>query len=188
MLEPIQIELEGETFQLTPMDPFKAQKADAKIMKVLAPLVGGLLAAAGGQKDVSAAEEGSEEPDFNVSGEVLSSALSQALGELDNTDALFSELFATVVWLPSDTLAAGANGKHLAQLSLDSKANISKAFAFIGAGPQFFYRLAFEVAKYNKFTPFVLLGGGEATPGMSGLKGLLGTKGLALGRLAGSMT
>jgi hypothetical protein len=185
MLEPKTIEMEGETFQLTPMDPFKAQKADAKIMKVLAPLVGGLLAATGGQKEAAATEEGAKEPDLNVSGEVLSAALSQALGELDSTDALFSDLFATVVWLPSDTAAAGTNGKQLGQLSLDSKANISRAFMFIGAGPQMFYRLAFEVAKYNKFTPFVLLGGGEATPGMSGLKGLLGTKGLALARLAG---
>jgi hypothetical protein len=186
MLEPKQIELEGETFQLTSMNPFKAQKADAKIMKVLAPLVGGLLAAAaGGQKDGAAPTEGAEETDLNVSGEVLSAALSQALGELDGTDALFKDLFATVVWLPSDTAAAGSNGKQLAQLSLDSQGNIERAFTFIGAGPQLFYRLAFEVAKYNKFTPFVLLGGGEAIPGMSGLKGLLGTKGLALERLGG---
>ena len=185
MLEPKTIVMEGETFQLTPMNPFKAQKADAKIMKVLVPLVGGLLAATGGQKDGAAPTEGAEETDLSVSGEVLSAALSQALGELDGTDALFKDLFATVVWLPSDTAAAGSNGKQLAQLSLDSQGNIERAFTFIGAGPQLFYRLAFEVAKYNKFTPFVLLGGGEAIPGMSGLKGLLGTKGLALERLGG---
>lgn len=185
MLEPKQIELEGETFQLTPMGPFKAQKADAKIMKVLAPLVGGLLAAQGGQKETVA--EGAEDPapDLAISSEAISAALSQALGELDSADALFRDLFASVVWLPSDTSAAGTGGKQLAQLSLDSQANIERAFTFIGAGPQMFYKLAFEVARYNKFTPFVLLGGGEATPGTSGLQKLFGTKGLALGRLAG---
>jgi hypothetical protein len=170
MLEPKQIELEGETFQLTPMNPFKARKADAKIMKILAPLVGGLLAGQGGDKDVA---------DLNISGDILASALVQALGELEETDTLFVELFANVTWLPSDTTAA-----KVATLQLDSLKSIEKMLTFVGAGPMLFYMLAFEVAKYNKFTPFVLLGGGEATPGTNGLQKLFGTKGLALGRLA----
>jgi hypothetical protein len=171
MLEPTKIELGGETFQLTPMNPFKARKADAKIMKVLAPLVGGLLASQ---------SEATDEANLNISGEVLSMALAQALGELEETDSLFVELFSTVTWLPSDTEAA-----RVATLQLDSLRNIEKALTFIGEGPVLFYKLAFEVAKYNKFTPFVLLGGGEATPGTSGLQKLFGTKGLALGRLGG---
>lgn len=175
MLETTQIELEGETFQLTPMNLFAARKADAKIMKILAPLIGGLLAAQGG-KDLPVGS--TEEP--QISGEALSLALSQALGEIEETDNLFVELFSTVTWLPSDTEAV-----KVATLQLDSKKNIEKAFTFIGAGPQTFYRLAFEVARFNKFTPFVLIGGGEATPGTSGLQKLFGTKGLALGRLGG---
>jgi hypothetical protein len=179
MLEPIEIEVEGEKFQLTPMNPFKARKADAKIMKVLAPLVGGLIAAAGDTKPD--AKEGAE-PNFDVSGEVLAGALVQALGELEETDSLFTELFATVLWLPSDTEAA-----KVAHLQLDSLRNIEKAFSFIGAGPQVFYKLAFEVARYNKFTPFVIAThvGGEGTKGTSGLQKLLGKKGLDLGRLVG---
>ena len=169
MLEPITIELEGESFQLTPMNPFKARKADAKIMKILAPLVGGLLASQ---------TEGGE--DLAISGEALSMTLAQALGELEETDSLFVELFASVTWLPSDTEKA-----KVATLQLDSLKNIERMLTFVGAGPLVFYKLAFGVAKYNKFTPFVLLGGGEATPGTNGLQKLFGTKGLALGRLAG---
>ena len=176
MLEIKEIEVKGHKFQLTPLDPFKAKKCDTKIMKVLAPLLAGLM---GGSKKGSA-PEGAEPAEAEIDGAVLGQCLVSAIGELEESDTLFRDLFSTTVWLPDDAQAAGC-----AQLLLDSQNAISKAFTKIGEGPSMFYELAFEIARYNKFTPFVVLGGGEETLGTSGSGMLARMKGLGLGRLGG---
>ena len=176
MLEVKEVEVKGHKFQLTPLDPFKAKKCDTKIMKVLAPLLAGLM---GGSKK-GTTPEGAEPAEAEIDGAMLGQCLAAAIGELEESDTLFRDLFSTTVWLPDDVQAAGC-----AQLLLDSQNAITKAFTKIGEGPSMFYELAFEIARYNKFTPFAVLGGGEPTPGTSGSGMLARMKGLGLGRLGG---
>jgi hypothetical protein len=191
MLEVKEIEIRGARFQLTPMDPFKAKKCDTKVMKILAPILAGFMGGSvkkGPSKPAATEDAATEdavldEDDLQVDGAVLGKAFVSALGELEDSDQLFKDLFGGVVWLPDDTQVAGTS-----QLLLDSQNAISKAFKFIGAGPSLFYELAFEVARFNKFTPFVLLEGGAETSGTSGFGVLAKMKGLGLGRLGGLTT
>jgi hypothetical protein len=197
MLEVKEIEIRGARFQLTPMDPFKAKKCDIKVAKVVVPVLLVLKGMTAGVKpsldsprdaeeeepaDVSPVPKEEEDPLAGLDPEMLVQALTMALGELDDSDQLFKDLFAGVVWISeSDDQANGAPS----QLLLDSTNAISKAFRLIGEGPTMFYRLAFEVARFNKFSPFSAIGGGAGTPGTSGLQKLFGTKGLDLAKLGG---
>jgi hypothetical protein len=188
MLEVKEIEIRGARFQLTPMDPFKAKKCDTKVVKILAPILAGFMGGSvkkGPSKPAATEDAVLDEDDLQaeVDGAVLGKAFVSALGELEDSDQLFKDLFGGVVWLPDDTQVAGTS-----QLLLDSQNAISKAFKFIGAGPSLFYELAFEVARFNKFTPFVLLGGGAETSETSGFGVLAKMKGLGLGRLGGLTT
>lgn len=183
MLEISQITVAGHVFQIVPMDPFEQRRLDARIMKILAPILASLVGAAKSQDKPEAPVEGViQEPssdDLEIDGEVVGKALAAALSDLSSTDSetMFRDLFKGLTWLGED------GGPDVAPVPMTSSDKISKVFRAMGVGPTIFYKLAFEVARFNKFTPFEFAEGGVKIPGMSGLPALAKKAGLDLGRL-----
>lgn len=187
MLEAVTIEVEGKSFQLNPMPVLEARKWDFKIMQLIAPLLRALdgqgeKKAAGDEEVLASIGKGDapQEELGNISFGNVAGAIQEALQSLtdEQVDALLRGLFKRVTWLPGD----GVNPPTL----LDSEKNINAAFDELG--PSALYRLVFEVAKYNKFTPFALAGAGGPIPGILGSLRPGSRKGLDLGRLATSTT
>ena len=192
MREPAFVDVEGVNFQILPMPLMEARKWDAKILMVLAPLLGALDAF--GEKptegaepavEVGADDVGPVEPagskdtsddvnikDFSKISMSLQAALSALPDEAMNT--MIRGMFSKVTCISCE------NGP----LVLNCDKNID--IAFEGCGPVALYKLVFEVARFNKFTPFVLAGAGDATGGIlaslvpGGIR-----KGLSLARLGG---
>lgn len=159
MIELRNIEIEGREFQLSRMTSRKASKLDIRVMKILAPALGAMDGLTMVQKDAprpEGAEEGAEVPesdiDFDIKFDKLAGAMASVLGELDSKayDTLLREMFAEVT---GTTLKGGA-------LPMDSDKNIDLCMEELP--PMAIYRLLYEVARFNKFSPFALAENGSA--------------------------
>ena len=194
MREPAFVNVEGVNFQILPMPLMESRKWDAKILMVLTPLLGALdafeekpkveegaepTAEIGTEGDLPAEAPEVEKPaddveikDFSKISQSLQAALSALPDEVMNT--MIRGMFSKVTCIDCE------NGP----LVLNCDKNID--IAFEGCGPTALYKLVFEVARFNKFTPFALAGTGDATGGIlaslvpGGIR-----KGLSLARLGG---
>lgn len=177
MLEIQEIEVDGLKFQLHPMSPLEARKWDVRVVRLVAPLLGALDGAKLTEKTAEEDEEKSESEDLDISFSNVGKAIQEAFNLLSDSDmeAFLKGMFAKVIFIPDDAPS----------IPLTTTQAIDKALAG-GNGPMTVYKLLYEVAKYNKFTPFALLGGGGATEGIAGSPLLTKMKGLALGRLGAS--
>lgn len=131
-------------FQLLPMPIMEAWKWDRKILQIITPLVKAL----SGMSTTAPVEgvEESAELDFDK----VSEALSDALTSL--TDEQFESLVKGL------TRYATRIDCQI-PIPLGSNSGVEKAFA--DATPIDLYKLLFEIARYNKFSPFALAGGGN---------------------------
>ena len=192
MREPVFVDVEGVNFQILPMPLIEARKWDAKILLVLAPLLGALDAF--GEKPAEGTEPAAEVGADDV-GPVEPAEAEKPADDVDIKDfsKISTSLQAALSALPDEvmnTMIRGMLSKvtciscENGPLVLNCDKNID--IAFEGCGPVALYKLVFEVARFNKFTPFALAGAGDATGGIlaslvpGGIR-----KGLSLARLAG---
>lgn len=130
MLEPITKEIDGITFQFTPMDPLTALDLDREVNTLLMPLLGGL--------DVG---DGTGDA---INLEVMVRGLAGALKSHDRASytRLFKDMFASV------QVVVPGKGAH----DLNSPVGMSVFHGQI----MLMYKVFFEVMRYNKFLPFAL--------------------------------
>lgn len=159
MKDPIQVPIDGKVFNLSPMKARKVGELERKLLKALAPLLAGM----GGVLSLL--------PDLAKEGD-KSLLLQDALGMVDLSrvsmgvqDALASlpdhEFDALLVGMCS-SVSTHIEGKgnctlitgELIDAALESTSQM--------------YRLMYEVARFNKFLPFGLVGAGDATPATAG--------------------
>lgn len=199
MCEPEIVTVDGLEFQLLKMPLLEARTCDAKIARILVPLLGALDAFGNSKGDdapvesdpgksalaalpegvtaeppeAPAAEDSTDDiKDFSL----VAQSIQRALSSLPDSvmDALMKSMLSRVTCLNCEDGPLVLNNSH----------NIDKAFD--GLGPVSLYKLIYEVARFNKFTPFVLAGAGDATGGIlaslvpGGIR-----KGLSLARLGG---
>ena len=131
MLEAKNIEIDKIQFQLNPLKGFKAIKLDKKVVSLLIPLFKGL-------KDLDS------ELDLGKSIDGIGSALDSM--KEDEFEKFTIDLLSTTIIL--------IDGKPPMEID---KNVIDTEFQ---GNTITFYKLLFEVMKYNKFTPFVLASGG----------------------------
>ena len=131
MLEAKNIEIDKIQFQLNPLKGFKAIKLDKKVVGLLIPLFKGL-------KDLDS------ELDLGKSIDGIGSALDSM--KEDEFEKFTIDLLSTTIIL--------IDGKPPMEID---KNVIDTEFQ---GNTITFYKLLFEVMKYNKFTPFVLASGG----------------------------
>lgn len=159
MKDPIQVPIDGKVFNLSPMKARKVGELERKLLKALAPLLAGM----GGVLSLL--------PDLAKEGD-KSLLLQDALGMVDLSrvsmgvqDALASlpdhEFDALLVGMCS-SVSTHIEGKgnctlitgDLIDAALESTSQM--------------YKLMYEVARFNKFLPFGLVGAGDATPATAG--------------------
>ena len=159
MKDPIQVPIDGKVFNLSPMKARKVGELERKLLKSLAPLPAGM----GGVLSLL--------PDLAKEGD-KSLLLQDALGMVDLSrvsmgvqDALASlpdhEFDALLVGMCS-SVSTHIEGKgnctlitgDLIDAALESTSQM--------------YKLMYEVARFNKFLPFGLVGAGDATPATAG--------------------
>ena len=134
MIEPKTIKIDELSFYLQPLRPLKAIRLDKQILTLLLPALGGL-------KDLSL--------DSNVDLGVLSKGVSDALQAMDGDDfeKFIIELFTSAQFMengqPPQDLTDGVVNRIFS----------GKLFSI--------YKLVFEIMKFNKFTPFELVGDGN---------------------------
>jgi hypothetical protein len=142
MIEPKHINLDGKEFVLNPLKILKALCLDKKLMSLLLPSIGGM-------------ESFSLDSDINLG--TIFQEVGKSLERMKDTDlqAFFLDLFATTqVIIP---------GKEAIEI------NASTMDTVFSGSLLTIYKLAFEVMKHNKFSPFVLVEGGSAMEKISGL-------------------
>jgi len=144
MRDPKQVTIGDKVFTLNPMKARAAGEFQRKLGKVIIPLLGGI------QAMQSVGDLGSLPMDM------LTGGLQQALTALP--DAEFDTLLLGMCKYVSTTI----EGKGVCTLHTGDlvDAAIDK--------PTDLYILMFEIARYNEFLPFALLGDGSATPGTLG--------------------
>jgi hypothetical protein len=181
MLEPETVEIAGMQFQLIPMPGLTRMKWDFKVLQLIAPLVGALDGMKGAVDDLDDEGKKTDSDDFDMSKmdfAKIAGSLTDALGTLpdEQRESLIKGMLAYTQRIDCQPAIA-----------LASNNAIEKAFA--DESPIAIYELVYQVARYNKFTPFAVLGTG------SRIKGILGSfvpsgakKGLALDRLGPSTT
>ncbi len=138
MLETKDIEIEGHRFQLRPLPVLKAARLDKKVITVLAPILGTVK---------------SLDDEINIEKAVKS--VMDALSSLSDAEyeAFIIDLCSTVVYT--------APGQQPIELG---SSDINKIFV---GELKTLYKLMFEVMRYNKFSPFGLVEGGNVTSIMS---------------------
>jgi hypothetical protein len=134
MLEAEQRIIDGLKFQLQPIPPLEAIKLDKRVGTLFLPVISGF-------------KELNMEAEIDL--EKIASGVSKALNELSGEDfqKLIIDLFQTTSYLPE-----GASAEMLTREIINK--------VFLGKTNSI-YKLAFEIMKYNKFSPFVLVGGGN---------------------------
>ena len=150
----------GQTFTLNPTKPRIVRKWEFKFAKILLPLIGMLKellpAFTSGDDQSSIAERGKEVLatllNMPIDMELITGALTESLDALSDFEfeALMEGMFKNVMW-------QGPKGN----VSLVSGDLIDAAFE--DAGTQAMYMLMYEVARYDKYIPFGLMGGGAET-------------------------
>ena len=177
MLMPETVNVEGRNFQLLPMPLLEAMKWDRKVGVILAPLLGALDALESTKSKPSVApttDSSTEEVDLfaddapvaseedagpQITGFVkVAECLQRALTTLPDSEvsALTRGMLARVTYIPD----AGQ------PILLNNDRGIDTAFE--GLGPISIYKLMYEVARFNKFSPFALAGNGSSTAGILG--------------------
>lgn len=136
--------IDGIEFQLSPFPVLTAAKLDKKVLAVIAPVLGGL--------DSLLAD---------IDFEKLSRGIQQALSSMDDFEflKLILELFSH-----TKAIAPGQ-----APIEMTTEEAINKALAT--GGVLTVYKLAFEVMRYNKFTPFAVASSGDLMSAIAGLRG-----------------
>lgn len=197
MLEAETVMIGEMEFQLLPMPCLTARKWDFKILQLLAPLVGAL---DGLHEDKDAAPEPEPEPEPAEDAEAVEGSEDVVGAQERNGSGLsgtveFSKIASALI-AAMETLSDVQQEQLIAgmffhvqridcrpSIALTTPANINKAFS--RQSPSTMYELLYHVARFNKFTPFAVLGTGGR------IKGILGSlvpskiqKGLDLGRLA----
>jgi hypothetical protein len=134
MLENEKKTIDGLNFQLQPIPPLEAIKLDKRVGTLFLPIISGFK-----KLDM----------DAEVDLEKIASGISKALNEMSGEDfkKLIIDLFQTTSYLPD-----GASPEMLTAEAINR--------VFLGK-TNVIYKLAFEIMKYNKFSPFVLVGGGN---------------------------
>lgn len=149
-----EVQVQGRTFQLFKMNALDARRADLKVLRLLAPLLGALDSV---EKTESKPVEGESteglEPVAEIKFEKVIPYLDRALTALpeDEFDALVKSMLKTV--------SCGSD-------FLSTDLAIDKALGDLG--PLAMYELIFEIARFNKFLPFALLASGGLTSGVLG--------------------
>lgn len=191
MQEVETVEIEGMQFQLLPMPCLTARKWDMQVLRLLAPLLGALDGIAGGAEEKQSPEEPPlEDPDAD-----LAESEEDSAGAISGAEIKFKKVADAI----GNALSALSDAQQEALINgllfyaqrvdvtpgipLSNTSNINKAFA--GQSPVAIYTLVYHIARYNKFTPFAVLGTGGQ------IKGILGSlvpkavqKGIRLDRLA----
>lgn len=135
MLEPKSIVIDGMAFQFQPLPAMRALRLDKRVVTLIVPVIGSM-------KEFSL--------DAEIPLDQVAQGISTALQGLSDSDfeTLVADLLSTVVHQPS--------GEPPIQLEPQS---INKYFQ---GKLMTLYKVAFEVMRYNKFSPFALLEGGAA--------------------------
>lgn len=159
MKEPIQVEIEGKVFNLSPMKVRKVGELERTLLKALAPLLAGM----GGLLPIipDLVKEGEKSP-------LLQDAL--AMVDLNRLAMGVQDALATLPPHEFDALLVGLCSSVSTQI--EGKGNSTLVTgelidAALESSSQM-YRLMFEVARYNKFLPFGIVGVGNATPATAG--------------------
>lgn len=152
MLEVTKITVGEMEFQITPMPLMEQAKYNLKVMRLVAPLISAL---DGLQKDEDAPAKSKDAP-TEVQFDKVAGAIGTAL-------EVFSDEEAEAFYVGMLKRVQRVDGQVI---ELSSIGGINRAFE--GTGPTDLYRLLFEVAKFNKFTPFVLAGAGSPIGGILG--------------------
>lgn len=139
MIEQKTITIDGIEFQLNPMNLFTALKLDKKVVSMLLPIMGNL-------NDLDS------EVDLGEMLETLGESL-EKMSDAD-TEKFFTDMLTKVI-----AIVPGGTPVQLNRSTIES----------VFAGKLItLYKLVGEVMKYNKFTPFELLGAGGLTNVISG--------------------
>jgi hypothetical protein len=144
MLEPKNVEIDGMKFQLRPMPALRALRLDKKVISLLVPALGGL-------KDLDL--------EAGVDVEAMAQGVSKALERMpdEGVENLAVDLLSGSVHTPK--------GKAPQEITADVINDI-----FRGALATL-YKLMFKIMEYNKFSPFVLVGGGNVMERIRSLTG-----------------
>jgi hypothetical protein len=134
MIEPKTIEMDGLKFQLHPMPSLKALRLDKKVIELLIPILGGV-------KELSF--------DAEIDLGKATDALSESLRRMDDSefekfavDLLSSAVYLPVGGAPQEMNAETINSVFQGRISL-------------------MYKMIVEIMRYNKFSPFELVGDGN---------------------------
>ncbi len=134
MIEPKTIEVDEMEFYLQPLPALKAIKLDKRVLSLVIPVLGGI-------KSFSL--------DSDIDMETLARGLSEAVSKLEDND--FEKL--------TIDLLSGASyiekGSPPQEITADIINNIFRGKILS------LYKLMFEVMRYNKFSPFGLVEGGN---------------------------
>ena len=143
MLDPITINIDGLAFNLAALPALKAIGLDKKIMTLAIPILGGL-------KELNL--------DVDVDFEAIARGLQEALSAMDTSafETLIQDLLSTTVHLPK-----GGSPAELNKTVIDT---------IFQGGISTLYKLLFKVMKFNKFTPFEVVGGGNVAGLIATLK------------------
>jgi hypothetical protein len=190
MLEPKSVEIDGLEFQINKMPLMESRVLDLKVLRLLAPLVGALDAIKSASSDGKPAlslepseaefdpesigqSEPSSDPEAedNVEWSKVGACFQKALTALPDAEftGLCRAMLARVVCIPPGE----------APILLTSDKAIDAAFAFADSPIAALYKALFEVARFNKFTPFALFAGGHS------IGAILGSFGLSKGKAKG---
>lgn len=134
MIEPKTITIDGMEFNLRPLPIMKALKLDKRVVTILLPVLGGV-------KEFSL--------DAKVDLKTMADGVAESLSRMENKDfeELVIDLLSGVIYLEP--------GKGAQEITLDI---INRIFQ---GKLSTVYKLMFEVMKFNKFSPFELVAGGN---------------------------
>lgn len=139
----------SHTFYINLFDGRTALRLDRQVLRILAPALSGL----DGVKELKGKSLLDAEINFGMIGRGISDSLS-LLGE-EEFDSFVNKML-------SQTFTRGAGDQAIPVLS-QFDALFNRNFIDL-------YRLLFEVMRFNRFTPFALVGGGGGIGAMLGFK------------------
>ena len=162
MKEPIQVSVEGKVFNLSPMKARKVGELERKLLKALAPLLAGM----GGVLSLLPGLVGDGEKEAKTL--LLQDALGMA--DLSRLSMGVQDALASLPDFEFDALLVGMCSS--VSTHIEGKGNCTLITgdlidAALESTAQM-YKLMYEVARYNKFLPFGLVGAGDATPATAG--------------------
>jgi len=135
MIEPKTITVDGLKFYLQPMPLMRAARLDKQVIALVLPVLNGL-------KEISV--------DAELDLSAITAGISRALADMDGDafEKFLKDMLVGVQYME--------NGKAPQDLSGDLMDQVFQGRLMT------LYQLLFEVMKFNKFSPFELVGGGNA--------------------------